>query len=163
MNIREAKKLDAAELLALFSKLDSETDFMLFAPEERQTTLPQQEAILDRFEHDRRSIFLIAESDGIEGFCVMTPGNQQRNRHVASLVIGVRKSSWSRNIGSSLMAHALAKATEVGIKRVELTVRSDNFSAIALYQKFGFVKEGERANALYVGGEFKNEIYMAKV
>lgn len=163
MKIREATKLDAAGLLHLFSRLDSETDYMLFDPEERQITLPKQEAILESFSHDQRSVYLVAESDGIEAFCVIVPGKQKRNRHVASLVIGVQRSSWSRKVGSGLMAHALEKAKKVGITRVELTVRVDNLSAIALYQKFGFVHEGERVGSLFVEGSLKNEYYMARV
>lgn len=163
MRIREATKSDAAGLLALFAKLDSETEYMLFEPEERGTTVFQQEAILESFSSDCRNIYLVAEAVGIEGFCVVAPGKQRRSWHVASLVIGVQKSSWGRNVGSRLLGHALERATEVGITRVELTVRVDNLSAIALYRKFGFVPEGERTGSLLVGGSLKNEYYMARV
>ena len=162
MNIRSAIKSDAQSLLTLLSKLDAETDYMLFEPGERQTTLAQQEAILDRFA-DGRGVFLVAESEHIEGFCVLDPGLGRRNQHVASVVMGVQKSSWGRNIGSELLGHALEKAREAGIKRVELTVRTDNHAAIALYEKFGFIKEGVRAGSLLINGELRDEYFMARV
>jgi len=163
MNIREARKSDAENLIDLFLKLDNETDCMLFEPGERNTSVSQQEAILDRFEKDLRSIFLVSESEDIQGFCIVDPGKLKRNSHVASLVIGVQKKYWFQGVGSALMSKSLEKAKEVGIKRIELTVRSSNHPAIALYQKFGFIKEGERVCSLYVDGEFSNECYMARV
>lgn len=163
MKIREVKKTDARGLLDLFSKLDEETDQMLFEPGERQTSLAQQEAMLENFSSDPKSIFLVAESEDIEGFCVVAGGKQRRNGHVGSLVIGVQKSSWSRGVGSSLTERALKMAKEAGITRTELSVRTDNPMAIVLYKKFGFVVEGERTGSLLIDGELKNEYYMARI
>jgi len=44
---------------------------------------------------------------------------------------------------------------------VELTVREDNRSAIALYEKVGFVTEGLQRNGALVDGEYENIIEMA--
>jgi RimJ/RimL family protein N-acetyltransferase len=40
-------------------------------------------------------------------------------------------------------------------------VREHNKPAIALYEKFGFVSEGLRRNAVRVGGTYENVIAMA--
>ncbi len=44
--------------------------------------------------------------------------------------------------------------------RLELTVRCDNTSAIALYQKQGFTIEGTKYRSLLVEGEYVDEYYM---
>ncbi len=118
---------------------------------------------MDRLEKDLRSTFLVSESEDIQGFCILDPGKLKRNSHVASLVVGVQKKYWLQGVGSALISKALNKAKEVDIRRIELTVRSSNHPAIALYQKFGFIKEGERLCSLYVNGKFSNEYYMARV
>lgn len=163
MIIREAVEYDARGLLALFYKLDVETDQMLFEPEERTTSLAEQRSIIEQFSDDERRLFLVAEDEGVVGFCVLVSGTLARTRHVASLVIGVCQSRCSQGVGSQLVENALEWAHRVRIRRIELTVRSDNERAIALYRKFGFVKEGERADSLYVDGGFRNESYMARL
>jgi RimJ/RimL family protein N-acetyltransferase len=47
------------------------------------------------------------------------------------------------------------------VSRVELTVRDDNESAIALYRKVGFVDEGIQRNAFRLDGKYENLIMMA--
>ena len=61
------------------------------------------------------------------------------------------------------MITTLAAAHALGLKRVELTVRSDNDRAIRLYERVGFVREGERRNAVLLDGIYKNILMMAIV
>jgi len=42
-----------------------------------------------------------------------------------------------------------------------LTVREDNPRAIGLYEKFGFVREGLKQNAVRVDGQYENLLCMA--
>ena len=164
MQIREAVESDAAALLRLFNQLDSESNFMLFEPGERQTTEPEQQAIIAAFAQSERRFMCVAETAGnIIGFCVLVGNQQRRNAHTASLVIGVAKSHWRQGTGAKLLETVIGKADTAGIERIELTVRTDNRAALALYQKFGFVIEGERIGSLNIGGNRVNEFYMARV
>lgn len=45
--------------------------------------------------------------------------------------------------------------------RIQLDVREDNLPAIALYERFGFRREGLQRNAVRVDGEYGNVIFMA--
>lgn len=66
-----------------------------------------------------------------------------RRRHAASIGMGVHDDHVGQGIGSALLAALLDSADNwLGLRRVELTVYSDNAPAIALYEKFGFEKEG---------------------
>ncbi len=136
---------------------------MLLEPDERETTSEEQQNIITSFSKSSHRFMSIAEQDDIVGFCVLIGNKNARNCHVASLVIGVSKIHWGQGIGSALVKQALKQASRAGIRRVELTVRKDNVPAIALYEKFGFVKEGVRTHSLLIAGRLISEIYMAKL
>lgn len=163
MKIREADATDAQAVLNLFYNLDRETDFMLLEPDERDTTSEEQQNIIAVFSKSSHRFMYVAGQDDIIGFCVLIGNQNARNSHVASLVVGVSKIYWGQGIGSALVKQALMQASSTGIRRVELTVRKDNISAIALYEKFGFVKEGVRRHSLLIAGRLISEIYMAKL
>jgi L-phenylalanine/L-methionine N-acetyltransferase len=76
-----------------------------------------------------------------------------RRAHVGEIGMGVRDSWQGKGVGTALMRAALDLADNwLGLKRVELTVYTDNERAIALYQKFGFEIEGtHRAYSLRDG------------
>ncbi|WP_133154143.1 GNAT family N-acetyltransferase, partial [Vibrio sp. 10N.261.49.E11] len=51
----------------------------------------------------------------------------------------------------------------INIKRMELTVYTDNERAINLYKKFGFVIEGESAGFAFRNGEYVAVYHMARL
>lgn len=87
-----------------------------------------------------------------------------RRRHAASIGLAVEHSNWGRGVGSALMAALCDYADNWGhYLRLELGVFSDNISAIALYQKFGFIREGtHRAYALR-NGKYADTDFMARL
>jgi len=161
--IRLAEDKDAQDMLTLFSKLDSETEFMLFEPGERKTTLGEQKRNVSYFLEDESKAMIVAEDKGIVGFSVLIGGNLARNSHVVSLVMGIEKSSWGKGVGSKLLDFTITLANEMQFSRIELTVHTTNNAAINLYKKFGFKIEGERSSSIKLGGILVNEYYMAKV
>ena len=48
-----------------------------------------------------------------------------------------------------------------GLSRIELTVRTDNLNAKALYERMGFVTEGLNKQAFRIDGEFYDTHSMA--
>jgi RimJ/RimL family protein N-acetyltransferase len=90
-------------------------------------------------------------------------GQARRLRHATSLALGVARPSWGQGVGSALLSAALAWSKEVGLRRVDLTVRVGNARAIALYEGHGFVVEGVRRSSLLVGGSYVDELLMALV
>ncbi|ROS01790.1 RimJ/RimL family protein N-acetyltransferase [Sinobacterium caligoides] len=164
MRCREARLEDAVAVLQLFHKLDVESDYMLFEPGERTTTVCEQEAIIRSFTQDTTKRMFVAE-DGqqICGLCILQGGSLNRNKHVASLVIGVEKAYWRSGVGSLLMDTILSIAEAAAITRLELTVHSTNARAVKLYQRFGFVIEGERRGSINLEGTRVDEYYMARL
>jgi len=152
-------------MLELNLRLDSESDFMLFEPNEREDDLDKQSAIIDSVLADKKMTWLVAVDDEerLQGFCVISRKPLKRVCHIGCLVIGVARSIQAKGVGFELITKALELSEKKGVTRVELTVRSDNVRAISLYKKAGFVQEGVRQNSLLISGRLYSELYMAKV
>ncbi|XNG91880.1 GNAT family N-acetyltransferase [Vibrio cyclitrophicus] len=87
-----------------------------------------------------------------------------RRRHVASFGMGVKDDVLGRGVGSQLLATAIDLCDNwINIKRMELTVYTDNERAINLYKKFGFVIEGESAGFAFRNGEYVAVYHMARL
>ena len=80
-------------------------------------------------------------------------GLSRRRRHAMGLGMAVRDDWQGCGIGAAMMTAALDRADNwMNVLRIELTVFVDNEPAIALYRRFGFVREGRhRAYALRNG------------
>jgi RimJ/RimL family protein N-acetyltransferase len=60
-----------------------------------------------------------------------------------------------------LLEPTIAAAFAFGLTRIELQVRQDNPSAIALYKKFGFEVEGLQRNGMWLDGRYEQLYAMA--
>jgi putative acetyltransferase len=91
-------------------------------------------------------------------------GPAVRRRHVASLGISVARQAQGQGIGTALMKALTDYADNWGHwLRIELTVYTDNFNAIKLYEKFGFEAEGVmRAYALR-NGQYVDTLAMGRL
>lgn len=68
-----------------------------------------------------------------------------RRAHVGQLGMMIHDSYQNQGIGSKLLEAVIELAEDwLNLKRLELTVNTDNPSAIHLYEKYGFVIEGTR-------------------
>jgi len=150
---------DAEALWRLQKALDAETSFMMYEPDERTFDLAATA------EEIRRTDFLVAaEVDGrLAGYLSAQRGAYRRVRHVATVVIGVLAEFQRQGIGRRCFAALDAWALEQGVRRLELTVESTNSAAIALYTAAGFTAEGVRRESMRVGGDFVDELSMAKL
>ncbi|MDH4274272.1 MAG: GNAT family N-acetyltransferase [Gammaproteobacteria bacterium] len=113
-------------------------------------------------EHDRCQ-FVALKDGAVIGWCDILPVFGDARAHVGVFGIGVVVTARHCGVGKQLMEHALRKAREKGFVRIELTVRADNGNAIALYERFGFVHEGQNKKAFYIEGEFYDTLTMALV
>ncbi|QFT09933.1 GNAT family N-acetyltransferase [Vibrio sp. THAF190c] len=87
-----------------------------------------------------------------------------RRRHVASLGMGVKDNFAGKGVGSALLQTAVELCDNwINIKRLELTVYTDNEQAINLYKKFGFQIEGESAAFAFRDGEYVAAYHMARI
>ena len=116
--------------------------------------------VLGNLREDRPHFVALADGD-IVGWCDISSLHRPVFLHAGVLGIGVLAAYRNQGIGTALMQAALEKARNIGLTRVELTVRENNLQAKALYEKFGFVVEGIHRNAVKIGGQYENHLSMA--
>ena len=87
-----------------------------------------------------------------------------RRCHVGTFGMAVHDAYAGRGAGTALMAAAVEQADRwLGIRRLELTVWTDNIRAIALYERFGFEREGLMRDYAWRDGAYADAIAMARL
>mgnify|MGYP000261650191 CR=1 FL=1 len=157
-HIRHARPDDYLELTALYSlpKVIAGT---------LQTPHPSEARWRSRLAESAESRrVLVALVDGkIVGNLGLHMEPNVRRRHVGGLGMAVDDAFHGRGIGSALMDAALDLADNwINLARLELTVFCDNAPAIALYEKFGFVREGVLKHYAFREGAYEDVITMAR-
>ncbi|MBS9437958.1 GNAT family N-acetyltransferase [Photorhabdus noenieputensis] len=158
---REVNVEDANNLIVFFNDLDNTSEFMLLEPEERKTSVEEQTNIIKGFGKDRQML-ICEDSKNIVGFIVISRGVFNRNRHLGSIVLGVKKEYRNKGIARTLLNKAQDWSRKNGISRLELTVAIKNTLAIKLYLSSGFIFSGIRTSSLFINGELIDEYYMTK-
>lgn len=164
MVIREIELEDAEQFLRLNHELDQETQFMMLEPGERKTTIESQQKQIERIQASyNKTIFVAENEDKLVGYIAAVGGSYKRNRHCASLVVGVLQAYSGQGVGSQLFQALYDWAPRHRIHRLELTVLVSNHAASVLYHRMGFEIEGFRQKSLRIEGKFVDEYFMAKL
>ncbi|SFI97226.1 putative acetyltransferase [Phyllobacterium sp. CL33Tsu] len=114
--------------------------------------------------HGTATLSIVAEINSqIVGLAGLTRF-QGRRQHAAGLGIGVHDEFTGRGIGRALVGALLDAADNwLDIKRVELTVFTDNEVAIHLYETFGFEREGLLKAYAFKEGRYADCLAMARI
>lgn len=160
--IREAVPSDAEQILLHTKICGGETDNMSYGEEGFRYTVEQEKIILENVFKSKRQLFLVAEVDGkIVGTANYTTSNMKRLAHRGSIGLCVQRKYWNQGIATSFMEHLIQFAKEEAkAKIISLGVRSDNESAIHLYEKFGFQKIGTFEGYYEIDDELIDVDYM---
>lgn len=82
-------------------------------------------------------------------------------RHVARLGVAVSQTHRGQGLGQQMVTALLYEADLMGIRKVWLTVRADNYDAIRLYERTGFRLEGVFQAEEYIRGTHYDVYSMA--
>lgn len=156
--IRSARTDDAADLAAIYAF----EEVVAFTSQ-----LPYRDAEFWRDFYkvrDPDGIELVADSDGrVVGHLGLMLNRAPRRKHVATFGICVHPDFHGKGAGSTLIREMIRLCDDwLNITRLELSVASHNGRAIALYERFGFQKEGEARFDLFTGGVYANTTHMAR-
>ena len=87
-----------------------------------------------------------------------------RRGHVGTIGMAVHDAFAGRGAGSALLRALIEQADRwLGLSRIELTVWTDNPRAIALYERFGFEREGLLRSFAFRDGEYVDALAMARL
>ena len=143
-SIREAHIEDAENVVNYIVKVSDETNFMMSDSNERELDVKKEEEFLQSIQKSITIKMFLCEIDGeIIGICNLKGVDRKRVKHRVNLGISVLKKYWGNGIAKRLINYAVAYAKENSIKKIELTVRTDNERALKLYKSLGFFIEGE--------------------
>ena len=112
---------------------------------------------------DENDHYMVAERAGqVVGIAGLTVGTG-RLRHSGHLFAYVARQHRGQGIGTRLVQALLDLADQwLLLRRVELTVLTENEGAKRLYERLGFVVEGCRKMSVISQGELKDEWLMAR-
>ena len=151
---RQATPEDAEKILTYIKKIGGETDNLTFGSEGFPITPEQEAKHIEGVRDDEKSVMIVAVKDGeIIGDASLS-SMPRRMKHRAEFGISVVKDYWNQGIGGILTDMIISYAKEHGIEIINLEVRSDNKSAIHLYEKYGFKKCGTSPAFFKIGDEY---------
>lgn len=158
--IERATASDAAAILEFLKQIGKETNNLTFGAEGVPFTVEAEASYIKQIEHSHDDIMLVAKLDG------KIIGNASLNRlprrmsHRGDFSVAVIKEYWNQGIGSLLLEKILSFAKENTFEIIDLQVRSDNFQAIHLYEKYGFQKIGLHPSFFKIDHKFISFVYM---
>ena len=111
--------------------------------------------------HPDAAVFVAEEDDLIVGRLSLSRDAHPASRHVADLGLMVDSRFRRRGIGRLLLEAAVEWARESDVSKLELHVFPWNTAAIALYESFGFEREGYRKAHYLRNDGYADAILMA--
>ncbi len=108
---------------------------------------------------------LVAEIEGeVVGVIGLHTSSRPRVNHKAEVGMMVHDDWQGKGVGAALMRAVIELADKwLNLTRIELSVFTDNESAIALYRKFGFEIEGTLRKYAFRDGEFVDAFAMGRI
>jgi len=154
---------DAPALMEYINTLSSERTFIRFQGE--QISLEEEkrylESLLKSMQEKSGGAILAFYEDTLVGVIDLRP-QEKIEKHVLDFGLSVKKEYRDQGIGEALITIMLdqVRLHLTHIKIITLSVQADNFGAIHLYQKLGFIEYGRLPKGIYRDNEFADKIFM---
>lgn len=104
MLIREAIKVDAAELVVYLHKIGGESNFLTFGLGELLVSVSDEEAILEESHNAKNKIMILAlVGNKVIGCLNFAGGARARIQHTGEFGVSVLKDNWDQGIGTALV------------------------------------------------------------
>ena len=164
ISVREIITDDAAAYWQLRQQIDHETEFLRFEPDDWLVTTQHVRGRIElMLATDNQMIFVAENEEQLIGFLWAGGGLYRHNHHKVHIILGVRQAHTGQGIGTLLLTACEGWARTHHLQRLELSVMTHNFAALALYKKMGFQIEGTAPYALCLDGKYIDLQYMSKV
>ena len=150
VTLKTPERADAEQLLDFIRRAAAQTPFLLSTPEDYASfTVEKEGDFIDSNREGPNWLITVCVDGEIVGDCSLSFNRHVRDRHRASIGIGIDEAYWNKGIGSLLFDEMIRLARETeGIEQLELGVNCRNERAKRLYEKKGFVKTGAVPRAM---------------
>lgn len=156
MVLRELREEDAAGMLEWMQDKDIQKNFRFAAVKKTKKDVLAFIQSAGNVPQDGQSIHYAVTEDGGEYLGTISLKNLDLKAQNAEYAIVLRKKAQGRGLALAATKEILRMAfIEFGMERVYLNVLRENQKAIRLYERCGFVYEGEFRNHLFLGGEYR--------
>jgi RimJ/RimL family protein N-acetyltransferase len=160
--VRPADPADAQGLKELGDEVAAEPEGWLATTDGWRTTADERRYLRAIRRYPHAAVFVAEAEDGsVVGRLSITRDQHPASRHVADVGLMVSQSHRRRGVGRALLVAAVEWAREQDVRKLELHVFPHNVGAIALYERFGFVREGYRKQHYRRGDAYLDAILMA--
>ena len=110
-------------------------------------------------EEDTRALFAINDGEKHAGNCGFIDIDKKKKMAKLWIYIG-EKEKRGKGIGEKALVELINKGFyDLNLNRIYLYCLEENYSALKLYKKVGFVKEGFLREHTFQDGEFKNCVF----
>jgi RimJ/RimL family protein N-acetyltransferase len=164
--VRPADPGDAEALVRLAEAVSSEPEGWLISVDGEWRSVGDERRYLKavrRYPHAAVYVAERIEDGAIIGRLSLARDTHPASAHVADLGLMVAADARRQGVGWALLEAAVEWARGASIRKLELHVFPWNEPAIRLYERFGFVREGERKAHYRRGEEFVDAVLMAFV
>jgi RimJ/RimL family protein N-acetyltransferase len=142
--IRPAEPGDAAALVALANEVGSEPGGWLITTSNWRTVNDERRYLRSLRRYSHAAVYVAEAEEGVVGRLSVGRDPHPASHHVADLGLMVAESYRRRGVGRALLEAAVDWARSHEVSKLELHVFPHNEGAIALYDQFGFEREGYR-------------------
>jgi RimJ/RimL family protein N-acetyltransferase len=142
--IRPAEPGDAAALVALANEVGSEPGGWLITTSNWRTVNDERRYLRSLRRYSHAAVYVAEAEEGVVGRLSVGRDPHPASHHVADLGLMVAQSYRRRGVGRALLEAAVDWARSHEVSKLELHVFPHNEGAIALYDQFGFEREGYR-------------------
>jgi len=144
ITIRRAEPGDAQALVELAGDVGGEEGAWLLTSAEWRSITDERRYLRAVRRHPDAAVYLADDGDAVVGRLSLARDVHPASAHVADLGLMVAASHRRRGVGRGLLDQAVAWAESAGVRKLELHVFPWNEPAIALYDAYGFEREGLR-------------------
>jgi len=161
IGIRPAEPGDAQPLVELASEIGGEEGAWLLTTADWRTIAEERRYLRAVRRHPDAAVYVAEDEGRLVARLSLARDVHPASRHVADLGLMVAPSHRRRGVGRALLVQAVEWAQSVGVRKLELHVFPWNEPAIALYESFGFEREGLRKGHYLRGDVLVDAVLMA--
>jgi RimJ/RimL family protein N-acetyltransferase len=161
ISVRPAEPGDAHALVALAAEVGREPGNWLLTTEQWRSATEERRYLKAVRRHPDAAVYVVDDDGRVVGRLSLARDPHPASRHVADLGLMIAGSHRRRGVGRSLLEQAVVWARGAGVRKLELHVFPWNEPALALYEQFGFEREGYRHGHYVRDGEEVDAVLMA--